>query len=199
MKTLNIIVVADIFGKSVEFEKLCQQIELSIAEPTTAKFHLIGPYHQQPENFTSEQQAYQYFIEHVGLENYLNILLSLLNEIEGPKVLIGFSVGGSAIWQAMPDLVSHNIHHAICYYSSQIRHMTEQVATVPTSLIFPKSEVFFSVDELISVMQYKPQVNVEQCSYQHGFLNELSNNYDVYGLEEYVRKIAGFIKKNYLK
>lgn len=199
MKALNIIVVADIFGKSVEFEKLCQQIELSIEEPTTVKFHLIGPYQQQPENFTSEQQAYQYFIEHVGLENYSEILLSLLNGIEGPKVLIGFSVGGSAIWQAMPDLISHNIHHAICYYSSQIRHMTEQPTTVPTSLIFPKSEASFSVDELISVMQYKPHVNAEQCSFQHGFLNELSNNYDVYGRKEHVRKIIEFIKRSYLK
>ena len=62
MKALNIIVAADIFGKSVEFEKLCQQIELSIAEPTTVKFHVDWPLSATTRKFfTSEKQCLSIF------------------------------------------------------------------------------------------------------------------------------------------
>lgn len=194
MKELNVIIAADIFGKSQELEVLCEKIKVLGGDSSRVKFHVVGPYQPQPVSFESEQQAYTYFMEHIGIKHYSNKLLTLLDDIHGPKLLMGFSVGGSAIWQAMPNLIHHDICHVICFYSSQIRHTSEQVVTVATDLIFPKSEPSFSVDDLIAKLQNKGNVSIEKCLYQHGFLNKLSPNYNACGSDEYVQRMKDIIK-----
>ena len=195
MSDLNVIIAADIFGTSPEFKTLCQQISLAEVGSTTINYHAVGPYKTQPDNFSSEKSAYQYFIEHVGVEAYSEKLLSIIEASSGPKLLIGFSVGGSAIWRLTPKLASSGVISTICFYSSQIRHMTEIETTVPCQLVLPNSEEHFSVNELKAKMQNKQQVNVEQCCYQHGFLNKLSNNYNQSGAKQYTRNIQKFITK----
>ena len=195
MSDLNVIIAADIFGTSPEFKALCQQISLAEVGSAATNYHVVGPYQTQPDNFLSEKHAYQYFTEHVGVEAYSEKLLSIIEASSGPKLLIGFSVGGSAIWRLTPKLASSGVISTICFYSSQIRHMTEIETTVPCQLVLPNSEEHFSVNELKAKMQNKQQVNVEQCCYQHGFLNKLSNNYNQSGATQYIRNIQKFITK----
>ena len=195
MSDLNVIIAADIFGTSPEFKTLCQQISLAEAGSTAINYHVVGPYQTQPNSFSSEKSAYQYFIEHAGVEAYSEKLLSIIEASSGLKLLIGFSVGGSAIWRLAPKLASSGVISTICFYSSQIRHMSEIETTVPCQLVLPNSEEHFSVNELKAKMENKQQVNVEQCCYQHGFLNKLSNNYNQSGAKQYTRNIQKFITK----
>ncbi len=193
MTKLHVILAADIFGKSREFEALCQQINFPEIEDVSVQFHVLGPY-QHPKNFASEQQAYQYFSENVGIACYSQYLLSIISAISGPKLLVGFSVGGSAMWQLMPKLACHQVLSVTCFYSSQIRHMTSLDATVSTTLVFPKSEQHFSVEKLIEMLEEKSLVDIEQSAYQHGFLNQLSNNYSEPEAQKYLKKMTSIIQ-----
>ncbi|AWB58720.1 hypothetical protein [Colwellia sp. Arc7-D] len=97
---MNIIFVADIFGVTEEFNHLCRQVTANIERlfdenhSLNVKYHLIGPYQHDMSKFLCEQEAYQYFIQHVNLDGYVNVLEQQVSAISGPKILIGFSVGG---------------------------------------------------------------------------------------------------------
>lgn len=194
MSELNVVIAADIFGVSAKFRELCQQISLNEVDANVI-FHPIGPYQIQPDNFLSESDAYHYFSEHAGVDAYSQKLIDLLEVIDGPKLLIGFSVGGSAIWQLMPKLVLYDVLSTVCFYSGQIRHMTAIVPTVPCQLIMANSEAHFSVNELLETLRGKANLRCEQSDYQHGFLNKLSANYHAHGAEQYLCTIRNLISK----
>jgi len=89
---MKYIFVSDIFGKTIELTKLCQLICHKNA------YQIIAPYPQEL-TFKLEQQAYQYFIKKVGLEEYFNHLSEQIAIIEEPFTLIGFSIRASVCWQ----------------------------------------------------------------------------------------------------
>jgi hypothetical protein len=88
-----------------EFKHLCQQVTANVAQylgvekANSVNCHIVGPYQQQPKCLTCQRGAYQYFTENVRLERYINQLEQKLLATPGSKLLLGFSVGGSAIWQ----------------------------------------------------------------------------------------------------
>ena len=117
-RTMNIILVSDIFGKTPAL------IQLAEAIAATA---IIDPYDGVDMGFEDESKAYAYFVKHVGFEQYYDVLQSELQNqispISSMNVLIGFSIGASAIWKLSdyPDIT--NIQRGICYYGSQIRNL----------------------------------------------------------------------------
>jgi len=202
---LNIIFVADIFGLTDEFKDLSQQVTANVeqllqVEPSfreKCQLHLIGPYSAQPKSFASEADAYQYFIENVTLEGYVKKLEQKLSVISGGKLLVGFSVGGSAIWQLYSQSSIEQSLAAICFYSSQIRHMTQLTPNIPSRLILPATEQHFSVGELSTVLQEKLAVVIEQSEYLHGFMNPLSTNYDQHAYQYYTKRLAKLLSEQY--
>lgn len=197
---MNIIFVADVFGLTNEFKGLCQQVTLNVEQTLGVKcpMYLIGPYQQQPKLFPSETAAYQYFMAEVTLAGYVKKLTAKMSTISGNSVLVGFSVGGSAIWQLLSQSSSKQSLAAICFYSSQIRHMTELTPNIPTQLIFPIAEQHFSVAELQLALQGKVTVTLEQSDYLHGFMNALSMNYDPHAYQHYIKKITALLSRQYL-
>ncbi len=192
---LNIVFVADIFGMTHEFKSLCQEVTLGLEQALSVECYMIGPYQKQPKSFDSEQAAYQYFTEQVGLADYVEIIAEQLSVISGNKLLVGFSVGGSAIWQLCSNSIDDESLAAICFYSSQIRHMTQLTPTIPMRLILPASERHFSITELQSALQDKPTVTIEKSALLHGFMNQLSQNYDSYGCQHYIKRLAGLVSE----
>lgn len=190
----NIIVAADIFGESSAFKELCQQISSGDLDSSSINYHFIGPYEFQPDSFLSEQHAYQYFIEHVGIEAYSQKLFSLLERINGPTLLIGFSVGGSAIWRLLPRLKNSHGLSAICFYSGQIRAMTEINPSIPCRLIFPSSETHFSVPELLSSLHEKKLISIEKSNWLHGFMNKQSVNYNQDAYQHYLSQLVALCR-----
>jgi len=192
---LHIVFVADIFGITHEFKSLCQEVTSAIEQALRVECHMIGPYQKQPKSFDSEQAAYQYFTEQVGLADYVKIIEQQLSVISGNKLLVGFSVGGSAIWQLCSNNIVDKNLAAICFYSSQIRHMTQLMPKVPMRLILPASEQHFSITELKNALLDKPSVALEQCDFLHGFMNQLSQNYDSYGCQHYIKRLTGLVSE----
>ena len=82
-------IVSDIFGRTPALDKLCHAIAPDI--------EIIDPYYGQLMDFQDEHMAYQYFMNHVGLKHYCQGIKSILSKELSPVILIGFSVGGSAI------------------------------------------------------------------------------------------------------
>jgi dienelactone hydrolase len=222
---LNIIFVADIFGLTEEFKHLCQQVVLKLEASTGIKCrsHLLGPYQQQPALFASENDAYQYFMANVTLAGYVKKLEKIGSQLQlqqqtqlnesNDTFLVGFSVGGSAIWQFLSqyeclqsvpskDIASQGTYSqgkfaknlaAIGFYSSQIRHMTALTPKVSMRLIFPVAEQHFCVTELQTQLQGKPTVTIEASPYLHGFMNELSMNYDSEGCQHYIQRLVDLL------
>ena len=117
---MNIIVVSDIFGKTPALITLAEDI---------GAMTIIDPYNGVDMGFENESKAYAYFVEHIGFEHYFSLLQNklqnqLLNSIDDMNVLVGFSIGASAIWKLSDNPEIENIQRGICYYGSQIRNLT---------------------------------------------------------------------------
>ncbi len=166
---------------------------LNIPRQFNAEYHLIGPYNIQPQAFESEQDAYQYFIENVSQAGYVKKLEAELLTIPGVKILIGFSVGGSAVWQLCGEKSLENSLGAMCFYSSQIRHMTKLTPKLPIRLILPVAEKHFCVQKLREDLTGKLNVTIEQSEHLHGFMNQKSQNFDPQAYQYYMKKIVELI------
>ena len=200
---MNIIFVADIFGLTDELKHLCQQVTanleqgLGVEKADSVKCHIIGPYQQQPTCLSCERDTYQYFTENPSLEGYVNKLEQNLLAMSGSKFLVGFSVGVSAIWQLHAQGEVKQSLGAICFYSGQIRHLTRLTPNIATRLILPSTEPHFSVAALRAVLQDKSTVTLEQTEYLHGFMNQLSANYDADAYLYYLKRLADLLSRQY--
>jgi dienelactone hydrolase len=190
---LNIVFVADIFGLTDEFESLCQEVTHRVDKVFDVECQMIGPYQNQPTLFASEQDAYQHFMDNVALDGYVNKIAQQLQSIQGPKLLVGFSVGGSAIWQLLSQKNFDHVLQAICFYSGQIRHLTKLTPKIPIRLILPAFESHFSIACLQSALKGKRLVTMEKSEFLHGFMNKYSVNYDQDGYRFYVNELIDLL------
>lgn len=200
---LKVIFVADIFGVTVEFEQLCQQItleleqNLALEQRAVVEFQMIGPYQKQPKSFACEHDAYQYFSKNVGLASYVEKLAQQVSAISDCKLLVGFSVGGSAVWQLCAENTFEQNLAAICFYSSQIRHMTALTPSIPTRLILPAMEAHYPVAELAAELAIKSNVTIETSEFFHGFMNKLSANFDSNACQYYIKRLTDLMLQQY--
>jgi len=178
---MNIIVVSDIFGKTPALITLAEDI---------GAMTIIDPYKGVDMGFEDESQAYAYFVEQVGFEQYFNILQNKLqnqlNSIGDMNVLIGFSIGASAIWKLSDNPAITNVHKGICYYGSQIRNLTTVTPHFNIELLFPEKEDHFDVLTLQAELSQKKNVEITQTNYLHGFMNLHSDNYNQTAYNEHI-------------
>lgn len=172
---MRTVIVTDIFGKT--------QAVVDFASAVAKINNIFDPYSGQDMAFENEKQAYQFFISNVGLEEYTEKLSDYLAAITDPVILIGFSVGASAIWNVSGNHHVHNISRAACYYGSQIRYRTSVTPHFPIELVFPKHEEHFSVSELMDSVRNRQNTKIRQVPYLHGFMNQLSDNYHQKGYD----------------
>lgn len=179
MKT---IVISDIFGRTAALEQFVEEISQDAL--------ILDPYDSEFIDFKNEESAYAYFSENVGLGSYTDKLKQILLVQQDEVLLIGFSVGASAIWNVSGDESITVVKKAICYYGSQIRSNVVCNPRFPIELVFPSMERHFSVDELIHQLSGKKNESIRQVHYLHGFMNELSLNYDSQGYSEEVMYLS---------
>ncbi|NVK23978.1 MAG: hypothetical protein HWE10_03540 [Gammaproteobacteria bacterium] len=194
---MQLYVLTDIWGKTKSLEQWVAK--LSHALPTVNQV-VLSPYDtlQSSENvhFKSEQHAYQYFSDNVGLEAYCEYVRSqLLTTIE-PVIVVGFSAGGSAIWRLSEDKsIAKKVNQAFCFYSSQVRHSLILVPNFPVTYIAPASEPGFDITDITDILRQKDNVEVEQTPYLHGFMNARSINFNPQGLTQFTSKIETCIQQ----
>ena len=147
---------------------------------------IIDPYDGKYMGFQTEEQAYEFFMANVGLRTYCDILQSRLKKTASPTILIGFSVGASAIWQISESLSTERVKRAVCFYGSQVRHLLEITPKVEVEYVLPMHEPGFRIDELVTRLSDKKNVVLHKTPYLHGFMNKFSKNHNKLGYTKYI-------------
>lgn len=183
MKT---IIVSDIFGLTPHLERFVKEL--------TSDYEIIDPYNGQMVRFRSESEAYKTFLHLCGMERYSDLVGRRVADYKENIVLLGFSIGGSAVWNNLEICDPQIVQKAVCFYGSRIREKIELQPCCDTVLIFPKEESHFSVPELSSLLAAKPHVKCINTEFYHGFMNRLSVNFNQRGYIQYL----GWLKQNCL-
>ena len=176
----SIIIVTDIHGQTLEisnFYKLLTELGFSVS--------IISPYHQKvqlvpSEPLPSEDSYYQTFLNECGHDEYVKKVNKILLHLSNKAVVISFSAGASAAWRSINELPidkTNNIKHLIAFYPSQIRNHLHLIPKIPVTIIFPKHEPHFSVDNCINRLMHMDYVVCIKIGLLHGFMNKQSKNY----------------------
>ncbi|MDO6447258.1 hypothetical protein Q4493_15925 [Colwellia sp. 1_MG-2023] len=174
---MSLILVTDVFGVTSALLEISKKLGAN---------SIVDPYSGQMMEFKDEANAYSYFVNEIGADNYLLHLLKAVKSINQQTTLIGFSVGATAIWRLSEIECNSFINQAYCFYGSQIRNFTKIEPRFKINLVFPKSEPHFDVAELQSNIAEKDNVKTKKVEYLHGFMNYYSNNYSKYGYMEHI-------------
>jgi len=174
---MSIILVSDVFGVTPALLAISEKLGECI---------IVDPYNGQMMAFQNEAEAYSFFVETIGLDNYLSRLVALVETIKQPTRLIGFSVGAAIIWRLSENEDNPLIKQATCFYGSQIRNFTEIMPNFAIKLVFPHSEPHFDVEELQRKLTNKDNVETIRVKYLHGFMNYHSSNYNKAGCSEHI-------------
>ena len=180
---MHLLIVTDIFGRTS-----CTDTLMASLSDRYVSMEIIDPYKGVEIDFASETEAYEYFQTTIGLNGYIDKLLHhLRTDIKDcGRHLLGFSVGGSALWAASAEFKSEQSIKGICFYSSQIRNFLHLKPQWPIDLYFPKSEAHFEVKQVIEALSSTPRVQCITTPFLHGFMNEKSVNYNSSGYKQHL-------------
>ncbi len=181
--TPSYLIISDIFGDSAALRRFAD----ALGKP----FQVISPYPKLIP-FIDEADAYQYFMQHVGLQGYAKKIEQQLDNLTSPANVIAFSVGASSMWLLSDTLAKKtcsNIAQVDCFYSAQIRHHLAIEPQLSLRFIFPIEEMHFDVDSVIQQLGTKANVNVIKTPWRHGFMNALSINFSDTGYKHCLNQL----------
>lgn len=195
---MTIIIASDIFGMTPSLKAFAKRLQL-----TQHNVYIVDPYSGVQHDFMLEEQAYQYFISNVGLDSYANTVdlfiedktLLTANQNNTINVLIGFSIGASALWQLSANERIKAIDSTFYFYGSQIRKLLHIQPAMPSIVILPKYESHFNVTKLEQALQKYALVSTKRCNYLHGFMNTHSINFNEYAYTYYSQWLCSEITK----
>ena len=170
-----IIVLHEIYGINQHLKLICEQYSAAGYNVLCPNFVKSGDYF----DYSREEEAYQYYIEHIGFDSMVDEVKSILLKarIDYKYVfLLGFSVGATSAW--ICSGLENSVDGIICYYGSRIRDYKDITPNCPVLLIFAKEETSFNVLELTSSLGQKKFVNVHVLNGKHGFSDPFSNRYN---------------------
>ncbi len=169
---MQIIILPEIYGRT----SFISELETTFLEQgIPAK--ILDPYGGKWPVFNDEQQAYDHFMRECGHDGYLALLQKEIQQTEGPLYLMGFSVGASTAWRVLEHLdVANRVQRFVGFYPGQIRHHLSINPECLTTLIFPREEAHFSVQDIMDSLRRKDFVTCYQSRALHGFMNPCSGN-----------------------
>jgi len=88
----TLLVCSDIFGNNPALEAFFRDWQ--------GELLLLSPYAKQ-QHFSNDEQAYQYFLQHGGLDSYRQKLRQTLHQLATAQqtvLAVGFSAGAAALW-----------------------------------------------------------------------------------------------------
>lgn len=182
MQDKKTLVATDIFGTSRAFNSLLQN--MGISNNTV----VVSPYPKGETYFENEQQAYRCFQEHGGIDGYISKLADVMLSETHIGQVIGFSAGGAALYKVMSDVAFENVP-LVLFYPGQIRYFMDKQPKSPCHIIFPEFESHFSVLDVISELQNKALLNIEQSKYPHGFMNSDSKGFNKMAYMHYCQMV----------
>jgi len=177
---MNLIVVADIFGRTTALESFAEHFSDSYRDTI-----ILDPYAGQNYQFENEADAYRYFQQQSGLDKLIELLETQVRQTDAPLDIISFSVGASAAWEISALPIADKIRTNVCFYGSRIREKTAISPKCSTRLIFPATEETFELEPVIQKVEKKSNVEIIRTSYLHGFMNRESKNFSISGYREF--------------
>ena len=191
---INILIAADIFGHTPALDQLAKRLAEKLPKST---IHIIDPYDGMTQ-FRDETKAYAFFTR-TGILAYSKKIADRLGSDRKTgrqtQILIGFSVGASAIWQLSGDTSFAYIQQAIGFYGAQIRHHPEIRPVFDNRLVWPRSEPHFDGDRLILDLKETPRVSCYKTFGLHGFMNERSQNFDQHLYETWLEQLSSWVQE----
>jgi len=167
------LMVPDVFGATEDFHQLARSVADS--------FTVIDAYRDfgiaRPDPAAGDTAAYNWFQEHIGLEQYTVLVTDAVRSVQSVTRIVGCSIGAAAVWTTSASVDCQWIECAVCCYGSQIRHMTDLNPRWPVLCVLPHSEPHFDVNQTGRALARHRHVIVHTLG-QHGFLNAHSHGFD---------------------
>ncbi len=164
---MKIIIATDIHGVNQQLRALFQDFGEEIT--------FLSPWHGEGSPYDKEQEAVAAFQADRGMEKYQQQIAKEAGN--APAILIGFSVGATALWLYTASAQCHPQSRAYFYYGSRIRDHQTNIPRCPGKVIFAEHEASFQPTDIIANITH---VHVE-CSIiagtNHGFMNPRSPNF----------------------
>lgn len=182
---MNLIAVTDIFGRTRYFDELINNLSIKYSS-----MEVVDPYDGEEIDFKNEDAAYSHFQKTMGLDKYSEYLYQKLNGKEHlHQIILGFSVGASALWTISDTLKLYEKTQGICFYSSQVRNYLHVNPKIKIDFYFAKSESSYDINDVSHKLSKKVNVNCYKTEYFHGFMNRKSMNYNRQGYRKYLEHL----------
>lgn len=173
---MRVLIVTDIFGVTASVLSLANAL---MAE--RAQVEVVDPYDGKEKSFSREQSAYDAFLANCGHDSYFRKVQNAISSSLEELVIIGFSAGASAAWRNMESDWQSNILHFVGFYPGQIRYHLHIAPKYPCTIVFPKREEHFDVNDVSGILNEIDNVQCIITDYGHGFMNPLSHQYSSIG------------------
>lgn len=177
---MKIIIATDIHGINQQLRTLFQDFGNEVT--------FLSPWHGDGSPYDNEQQAVAAFQADHGMEKYQQQIAKEAGNT--PAILIGFSVGATALWRHIASELCHPQSRAHLYYGSRIRDHQTNIPRCQTKVIFAEHEASFQPADIVANITH-PHV---ECSIiagtHHGFMNPHSPNFR----EELARRELFFLQ-----
>ncbi|UUZ81553.1 dienelactone hydrolase family protein [Paenibacillus sp. P26] len=187
-----IIVVHEIYGINEHMKSICQSLSGNGFDVLCPD--LLG--REAPFDYSEEPEAYSYFMNRVGFPRALNSVKDALAEIKSAYrhiFVVGFSVGATAAWLCSED---RRVDGVVGYYGSRVRNFLDISPECPVLLFFPQEEASFQVDESLSALDHKANVEARKLTGRHGFSDPFSAKYDEASANEAFERMLAFLRND---
>lgn len=177
---MNIIIATDIHGINDQLRHLFCALGDELI--------FLSPWDSDSSPYNNEQEAVAAFQADHGLEKYQQKIAQQAGN--SPALLIGFSVGATALWRHLASNHCHPQSQAHLYYGSRIRDHQDLIPRCQTKVIFAEHEASFKPADIITNITH-PHVACSIISgTHHGFMNPHSANFR----EELVRGEVDYLR-----
>lgn len=166
---MQIIIATDIHGVTDGVRALFENFDQH-------PLRFLSPWDSDENPYPTEQEAVKAFHAEQGLLRYQQKIAKVAGD--APALLIGFSVGASALWQYASSEECHRDSRAVMYYGSRIRDHLSLAPRCKSSLIFAEHESAFQPHRIVDQLTNSSTDCAVIAGTRHGFMNPHSPHFD---------------------
>lgn len=166
---MQIIIATDIHGVTDGVRALFENFDQH-------PLRFLSPWDRDENPYPTEQEAVKAFHAEQGLLRYQQKIAKVAGG--APALLIGFSVGASALWHYASSDECHGDSRAVMYYGSRIRDHLTLVPRCKSSLIFAEHESAFAPHLIVDQLRSMDRDCTLIAGTAHGFMNPHSPHFD---------------------
>lgn len=183
-QTPTVFIATDIFGYTSELRVLTRNL--------AARARIVSPYGVDSPQHNNEAAAYADFTARTTIERYAEEIAEELRTT-AYDLVVGFSVGATALWLALAQAGVPAPRQAVLYYGSRIGQYAQLRPQGNIQLIFAEKEKSFSPAELVSQLHSAGVDAHVLPGTAHGFMNPLSPGFQPAAYAEQIQKLQGLL------